>query len=450
MVNPADGKNLRPQDIEAEEESAFAIPDALVLASSNFLRNTLGLKEGELQPGLLPRCVTRKNPSLDNYLAELLLRTSHGSAHYAPPFEECWIRGSSLDLSTELNPALAGAVLVGIGGTSRNPDFRRVYDEHREDGRRVTRSTTQLVFEEHFERLGDRPGMQLLRPLVEEVSSIDGAGGATYDHLYSIAKILHVARYPQPGLADGRLEPQWKRAVIDACLVAVATTSFAGYDNDQTLTALVREVDEYVELAVEGAWGWDAGVAGRVRERLRRPNEAQVHGVTSILTLRKVHYALQRMWNPSVTSLVMGIILEALFQAQHCFEDMQQRKLRFERVPPGNFFLHYVRGPGDILPHRGLMARMGREGKRGLLAVYDPLWHSTMIMRSQQLSYEVWRGFVDLTITADGPNCWYTPTGADGTIANFLLNRSESFIGTPVTKHTRDDLLRLFHQACKR
>jgi hypothetical protein len=453
MTDPMDGKHLSPPDVDLQAESAYSVAEAIVLASSNYLRNELGLGDAAKRAGPPPRCATRKNPSLDNYLAELLLRASHAPAHYAPPFEECAIRGSSQHLSTELNPSLTGTVLIGIGGTSQDPGVKKVYDEHREGGRRCTRSTTQIVFEEHLLPLGDSPGMRMLKPVVEEVSAIDAAGGATYDHLYSIAKILHVARFPQPGLIPGRLDDCWKRAVLDASLVSAGTVSFDGYDNEQTLAGLLREVDEFAERSVDlelgGAADWDNGIVRRVSERLHRPNQAQVHGVPSILTLRKVYHTMRRVWRPSVTSWVMGVFFEALFQAQHSFEDMQQRQLRFERVAGGYHFLWYDRQPGDILPHRGLMARMSREGKRGVLVVHDALWGSTMIMRSQQLAYEVWGRFVDLVRGADHSDCWYTPTQADGTIASFLLNRSESFLGPPATRLRSEDISRLLHRAIK-
>lgn len=453
MPDPMDGKRLCPPDVDLRAESAFSVADAVVLASSNLLRNLLGIGEAAAREGPPPRCATRKNPSLDNYLAELLLRASHAPVHYAPAFEECAIRGSSQTLSTELNPSLAGAVLIGIGGAGGNPEVRKVYDEHREGGLRSTRSTTQVVFEEHLQPLGDGPGMRMLRPVVEEVSAIDAAGGATYDHLYSIAKILHVARFPQPGLIPGRLDSCWKRAVLDAALASAAAVSFDDYDNEETLASLLREVDAFVErspdLELGGAADWDDGVAERVAARLRRPNQAQVHGVQSVLTLRKVYHGLRKVWRPSVVSWVMGVFFEALFQAQRGFEDMQQRPLRFERLAGGYHLLWYERKPGDILPHRGLSARMSREGKRGVLVVHDPLWRSTMMMRTQPLAYEVWSRFVELVRAADDADCWYTPTHADGTIASFLLNRSESFIGAPATRLRADDLSRLLHRAIK-
>lgn len=453
LVDPMDGKRLSPPDVDFGVESAYSAADAVVLASSNYLRNTLGIGEAAARAGPPPRCATRKNPSLDNYLAEFLLRASHAPAHHVAPFEECAVRGSSQQLSTELNPSLAGAVLIGIGGASRNPEVRQVYDEHREGGLRNTRSTTQIVFEEHLQPLGDGAGMRMLKPVVEEVSAIDAAGGATYDHLYSIAKILHVARFPQPGLIPGRLDACWKRAVLDAALASAATVSFDGYDNEQTLASLLREVDEFVERSVDlelgGAADWDDGIVRRVAERLRKPNQAQVHGAASVLTLRKVYHGMRKMWRPSVTSWVMGVFFEALFQAQRGFEDMQQRPLRFERLAGGYHLLWYERRPGDILPHRGLSARMSREGKRGVLVVHDPLWRSTMMMRTQQLAYEVWSRFVGLVRAADDADCWYTPTQADGTIASFLLNRSESFIGAPATRLGPDDVSRLLDRAIR-
>jgi hypothetical protein len=452
MPDSLDGKHLRPLDVVLDGEQAFRLDDALLLASANHLRSSLGLVGDELLEALPPRCATRKNPSLDNYLAELLLRTCHAPSHCVMPFEECWIRGSPQKLSTALNPTLTGAVLIGIGGASESADFRKVYDEHRAEGRRSTRSTTQVIFEEHLARFAARPALGTLLPVVEEVSRIDAQGGATSDHLYSLLKVLHAARFAYPGDVHERLDSGRKRAIMDAALAAVASESFSAYDNEATLATMVREFDAYVEYAADDpplAESWDTEVAGRVRDRLNKPAQAQVHGSTSLITLRRTYYALRRVWTAPVTSFVMSFFFESLLQAQRSFDDMQKRTFRFERMPHGTCLLYYERQPGDILPHRGIMARMNRERRHGILIVHDPMWRSTMIMRAGQLAYSVWNRFAGSVARSEQGDCWYTPTQKDGTIANFLLNRSESFIGAPVSHLGPERLGRIFADALK-
>src|SRR5438132_965756 len=120
------------------------ITDYLIIESSNKLRNLFGLKNGELISRSYPKIVTRKDPSLDNYFAELLLRSSYKETSHSPEFEEIVVRGSDEDLPTKLNPQIKEAVLIGIGGKSNNKDFIAAYDEHSEAGTRTADSASQV------------------------------------------------------------------------------------------------------------------------------------------------------------------------------------------------------------------------------------------------------------------------------------------------------------------
>src|SRR5437667_9123138 len=109
-------KEILPPQVRLRPLESASLIEAIVLASSNSLRRHIGLKEDETIAGPVPRFVTRKNPSLDNYFAELLLRSSYDAIDYLPAYEEHVLYGSPDELPSHLNAGLSGAILIGIGG----------------------------------------------------------------------------------------------------------------------------------------------------------------------------------------------------------------------------------------------------------------------------------------------------------------------------------------------
>src|SRR5215218_6832377 len=245
MIN---SKQIKPPHVRLKPASPGPLIERIILASSNCLRHHIGLLAEDTLPGPLPKVVTRKNPSLDNYFAELMLRSCYEPVDYLPSYEEHVIYGSQDELPSELNARLVGSLLIGIGGRSSNPDFIRVYDEHSAHGTRTAPSASQIVYQEHLERFKSRPGINSVTLLLEEINSIDSGGGAGYDHLYNILKSLNVAEYIHPGFVFEPLQPQWKRAIVQACLMAVCIgrNEFQNYDAEQATADLEKEWDTYI------------------------------------------------------------------------------------------------------------------------------------------------------------------------------------------------------------
>src|ERR1044072_2300892 len=115
MTDSFNGLVIQPSDLTSTVGGVKSIVESIILASSNHLRLHLGLLQGETIPGTIPKFVTRRNPSLDNYLADLILRTCYQAVDYLPVYEEHIIQGSQDELSTELNPWLVDSILIGIG-----------------------------------------------------------------------------------------------------------------------------------------------------------------------------------------------------------------------------------------------------------------------------------------------------------------------------------------------
>ncbi|GEM_PF-5756508 len=451
MNRRLDGKRIQPTDLTPDVYEGLSIVENIVLASSNCLRKFLGLRDNETLSGPIPKFVTRKNPSLDNYFADLLLRTCYAPVDYLPAYEEHVIRGSQEELPSDLNPRLVGAVLIGIGGMSSNPDFKKVYDEHRGHGTRTANSASEVVFQEHLERYLDHTGVQSLEPVQREIGYVDAHGGSAFDHIFSIAKNLHVAQFRQPGFVSESLDAQWKRAIIEAVLMSVCVSidSFENFDNSKAINALKDEWNLYLKksekLEQSGFIGpIEPAAASYFSNMILKPNMLEINGKPSYFTHRRILFALQHVWHPLVVSFVMGFLFEAMLQAQQSFFEMQKKQILLRSLPGNYVFIYYQKEPIDKLPQRGILARLNDERKRAIVVVHDPARQITAIFRNNYLPKDKWKRFHDLLVQKEGDQVWYTPTQEDGDIANFILNGTESFVGVDMTQLSDDEFFELF------
>lgn len=445
------GKDIQPAQVRLRPADSPSLIEALVLSSSNGLRHHLGLSETETLNGPVPRIVTRKNPSLDNYFAELLLRSCYEPIDYLPSYEEHALYGSPDELPCRLNAGLTGAVLIGIGGRSSNPNFIKAYDEHAHNGGRSSASASQVVFAEHIEPYNDRVGVKSVGVLLDEINSVDSEGGARYDHLYSILKSLNYSEFIQPGFVFETLAPQWKRAVIGACLSAVCTSidNFQRYDHEQATKDLAGEWDNYIaKVERRIKCGFPDKIirdaVGEVRRSITEQKELEIKGTQSYLTLRRILFAFRHAWHPSVCAYLLEFLFEAMRQAQQSFQQIRDSTQPIRRVDEKHFFIYYCQTPTDRLPHRGLLARMNSERMKGLLVIFNPSFQITAVFCSRHLPKKMWHHFVDSLFEAEGDNVWYVPRTDENRYANFALNGTESYRGTPPSSLQEEDFFRIF------
>ncbi len=460
MRRRLDGKWIQPSDLTPDVYEGSSIVENIVLASSNHLREYFGLQEGETLPGPIPKFVTRKNSSLDNYFADLLLRTCYEPVDYLPAYEEHVIRGSQEELPSDLNPRLVDSVLIGIGGRSSNPDFKKVYDEHTEVGTQSAKSASQVVFQEHLERYHDHPGVQSIQPIQEEINYIDSEGGVFYDHIFTITKNLHYAQFRQPGFVSESLEAQWKRAIIEAALmsVCISVEVFENFDNQKAIETLEQEWNLYLgksEKLRENGFvdPVEPEVVEYVKGMIHNQTVSEVKGKASYFTHRRILFALERVWDQKVVSFIMSFLFEAMLQAQQSFVNMQKNieegKVPLRSLPGNHAFIYHQREPLDKRPHTGILYRMNdrKRGKKAIVIVHDPVRQITSVFKNNYLRRDTWKRFCDLLIEKEGNEVWYVITHEDGTIANFVLNGTESFVGVPMTKLSENDFFELFKTA---
>jgi hypothetical protein len=446
-------KEIQPPYVRLKLPESGSLIERIILSSSNCLRRQMGLQEGETLSGPVPKFVTRKNPSLDNYFADLLLRSCYEPIDYLPSYEEHVIYGSQDELPSRLNARLVGSILIGIGGRSSNPDFIKVYDEHSFHGTRTVASASQIVFEEHLDRYRDRPGVQSVALFLNEINSIDSEGGASFDHLYNILKSLNVAEFIHPGFVFEPLHPQWKRAVVEACLmsVCVGRDDFQRYDLEQATSDLEKEWDTYIaKIEKRIKYGFPDKIipeaAQAIKQAILQPKEPTIAGQPSLITLKRILFAFRHFWHPSVSAYLLEFLFEAMRQGQQSFEEIRNTDVPLRRVHGNYAFVYYRKEAKDRLPHRGLMARINSQSIKALILVFDPAYETTAVFGSRHLPKKIWRRFVDSLLKKEGDTVWYVPTAADGSYANFILNGTEYYRGIPKTVLGEEDIFKLFSE----
>ena len=444
-------KEIQPANVRLKLAESGSLIERIILASSNGLRRHMDLLAGETIPGPVPKFVTRKNPSLDNYLADLLLRSCYEAVDYLPHYDEHVMFGSPDELPSDQNARLVGGLLIGIGGRSSNPDFHKVYDEHSTRGTRSAPSASQVVFTEHLQVYNSRPGVAAVNLLLSEINKIDSEGGASRGHLYSILKSLNVAEFIHPGFVFEPLQPQWKRAIVEACLssVCLAMDDFDRYELEPATKDLEMEWDTYIaKIEKRIKYGFPDKIipaaVREIRQTILRKKEPQINGVPAYLTLRRILFAFRHSWHPSVSAYLLEFLFEAMRQTQQSFEEIMIADLPIRGVHDDYAFVYYRQEPKDRLPHRALLARMSNQSIKGLLVIFNPSLEITAVFGSRHLPKAIWRRFVESLVAREGDAVWYVPTGADGTYADFILNGTESYRGVPKSALSAEDIFTIF------
>jgi hypothetical protein len=450
MRRLASFESVQPRDITQEILASEEGLDLLTVAASNAVRAILTKMPGFALREPLPRLVTRAHPSLDNVFAELLVRSCWRPTFPPPAYEERLIFGSAAELSPVLNTGLAGSVLIGIGGLSARTDVIAIYDEHAVAGRRRRDSASQVAWDALLpnQTVHDAPGG--VSAVLREINAIDSSGGSSYDHLGSISKGLHLTRFPSPAFQSIPIAPEWKRAVLGGALAAVCCYADEGAaSNDQAAAeSLASEWQRHVAArgSNNGANGLPAVSADAIDQAVRRTVKRQtlvVDGVPSRLTLRRVVLALQHCWERAAAELIASILLEAVLQTQMGFERSWNATCSVSDAGGGVEFIYYEVRPEDVLPHRGILSRLGRHHKTGLLVVRNGHAGTVAAFPTSLLPAPVWDRFVASLLEREGDGTWYVPTGDDGRRSKFILNGTEWNVDRAPTSLGVSDLLQL-------
>jgi hypothetical protein len=230
--------------------------------------------------------------------------------------------------------------------------------------------------------------------------------------------------------------------------VCVSTSALRSYDSDRATAELASEFDSYsaqleqIGTGVNQSWV-DAKALQWVRELILNPNELKIGGSASHLTIKRILFSLQQVWQPPVSSFLIRFLFEAMLQAQQSFEEMREKIIPTHRLQGGFAFVYYKKERRDKFPHRGLLAHMNAQATKALIVVHDSDQVITAVFGGKYLPRAVWRSFVHHLIEKEGKQVWYTPT-QNGEYAKFILNGTESYSGVPKTTLNEEGFLQLF------
>lgn len=322
---------------------------ALIYKSAEYIESIIGrqnIKGLGDKERYLRRIITHSNPHLDEYVADLLLTAALPRPLRAIPFEEQTIFSKDDDADCKLT--WPSSIVLGMGASvSGGASPLLLFDEHSEDSTRAAASCCQMAADALFVRLP-----QSIRTVLHEANSIDQFGSAHDQNLSNIIKDFHEVRFAfAKDAASGEevsdfLTPEWKRALVHACLTAVVYCLENGIDlrsepeaKVQALShpleiyrannlrrghAMFKSTDErtsglYLKAAQEKVFS-EAGLKAKVANRIVTQKDNLGVEIPQLLIASRVIYACRHCWGEGIATLIALHIFEVEYQAQLNFK----------------------------------------------------------------------------------------------------------------------------------
>jgi hypothetical protein len=467
----------------AEVANAGGLLSALADRSASYLASTgtNARNRPPRQPVL--RHIVHTDPHLDEYFAELLF-SSYIAGSQRVEFLEQAIYSENGDLGAlQLWP---GSVVFGIGrtiSTQAKPVF--LFDEHL-PGHGKSRLSCSDVVRQFVQGggVGLAPSVQLL---TREVNAIDGYGHADPQHLGNLLKALHNVRFVfkkgASAVDDIRdyLDPEWKRALSNACIAAVAFCLDNQIDlvgdpgaKKKSLQATLkhymklsphRDAVEFDEVAQTMAsnYGNQAGVFDQavLKDAGGRPLLDRGSPIPQLLLLSRICFALGHCWGEVIQQLLMMHFWEVEFQQQLSFLRVRKtleavfdgtRSIEsrtalgvFRGRSVGSFEINIAaaQGRGNVPPrkikrplwtinispgigvlgaHKAAMNFINRNNHElGIVLIEDGYLGTKTIFRGKAFPPRAWTSFVK-HIQSVEPGCWYDPSQDQAKPAFFINN----------------------------
>lgn len=284
----------------------------------------------------LDRIIVHNNPHLDEYFAQLLFRAilpaeiNPGKLDY----QEVSITSEDNDLNCK--SLFPSSVVFGIGGKvsgGTTPLF--LFDEHKSEKRSEnTASCSQLVADVFL-----RKKPLSISTMLREINAIDMHGMAHSQHVGNIIKQLWDAKFVLS--SDGTwctLTPKWKRAIIDAALVAVIYCLQNGIDlfhySKENNQIFINYANLYKRNAHRRNNGYfknftvnhytDMRIFTSDNAFLRQKNGGFIlnkanNKIPQLLMIQKICYACYKCWGDHITNIIMLHFLELLANSRMHF-----------------------------------------------------------------------------------------------------------------------------------
>lgn len=437
----------------------------------------------------LRHLVIHANAHLDEYFAELLFRA------LLPPYLKD-IELKEHIIVSKYNDILSriiwpNSVVFGIDSDDSGGALPlSCYDEHMSDGNRVKLSCSQMVAEEFLKVVP-----YSIKVVLDEVNYSDANRGAHEYNLKNIITSIHNTlfyvgydSYKEKEITK-YLTQNWKRAIIDACVVSVIyayeNKIFIGDElNENTSAFVARSV--YLSLQY-----YISNSTLKYNTRFEKIKKSMLYRFRNggldleekaiwmdidgskvshqILIINRICFALERCWGYDIAKFVMMHIWQEIFQGQMIFDEIydavrilpenELRKTIFGSVKK----IHII-NPGFLPEIKKNDARKKRviNNQKPLwiieLNITDPLYYvaskvfkylinsdycnmgnngfALFLMHDKNINskvlnvgatvpYNVWKKISD-TIVNQEPERWYQLKDSMGLYADYIINRNKA------------------------
>ncbi|PIT04468.1 hypothetical protein TSA1_29700 [Bradyrhizobium nitroreducens] len=429
----------------------------------------------------LERIIIHTDPHLDEYFAQLLFRACLPREKWQCDLVEQSIFSETDDLGAKhLWPS---AAVLGVGSTfggGARPLF--LFDEHVSGQSKVAASCSQIVADK---MLSSVPSS--VRSVLDEVNTIDEFGGGHPQNLNNLVKSMHEIRFLfDSSASDGaqvrdNLTPQWKRAIVDACLVAVVfcqENRINLLDNpDLKREALISSLENYIvhsphtdEPRFDDAVNRMRSIFGDQQRTFKQAILGTPAGKSTpqLLLISRICFACTHCWGEAIRDVIATHFWEGELQNQlhfYAVEDAVGAAVRGQKIKVSTqvgTITHNVLREIDVMApdHRGGPLRRKRahvwvvtitpvagvsrihqaiqnylnENNHGcgFILLKSPASGTAALFKGSHIPEEMWRRLVN-TITSREGDCWHVIERSDGTIAPFILNGNKTHQYVPRT-----------------
>ena len=424
------------------------------------------------------RTIVHASPHLDEYFADLILRSVLPDHKMDIDFMEMAIHSKSDDISCKAY--WPNACVIGIGGTvSGGVSPLLLFDEHLLKGKRSDESCSQMVID--FTLRPEIPSS--IKKLLKEVNEIDSVGGAHDQHIKHIINTAHEVRMLLVGNAHDEdrisdwMNPEWKKTLMDSILTAIIyclehDINLERYPKEKE-TSLKKSLSHFIEYCSYKNDIFFKPTINRIKniylnqlvifKNAKLPKSKKDD---QLLILGRISFALEKCWGENIARIIMVHLWEVIYQGQYSFEHISA-ELRHLNADDGSFrnsFGHFekrsltvihnsqteefwffaVRStPKLIKGNRAISNFINTHNKgRGIILIKNEFSCTQAIFKGRGVDQELWELFVDVINLEQ--ECWHITHSDNGNYASFILNGNPSHRYVPQSTITLDGIINIF------
>jgi hypothetical protein len=475
---------------------------ALTGLSGEFVGNLIEISSGiDRIKHLSQRHIVHADPHIDEYFAELLMRSCYSNAENVEFVEES-LYSKDNDLSACL--LWPESIVFGIGANTRfKCEPFLMFDEHKGAKGRSTPSCSQSVADYLKEQFGLLVGNSL-GEILKEINAVDEFGRAHPQHLGNVIKTLHRIRFYIPDNGDEKrtsrkhLSPEWKRALVNACIVGVANcleNKIELVENaEEKRKSLFRSLNYYRKRTMlksnkhfEEAMNTISSNYGNQKDvfkkaYLKDSNSREIVGSDGkrseqIFVLSRVCFGMENTWGKEIADMIMMHLWEVIFQQQLSYltlmEVLEQqngktgdinettsigvvkRRVIDVKIEENNrsykqpMWILGISPKNDIIEANkaALSIINDNNNQCGIILLEDDVLGIKTIFKAKNTPSDIWGKITGILLEVE-PDCWYQPSNDSGEQAPFICNGSKAHQYMPRSGVDVDVIVKIVKENC--